>query len=255
MKRSPNRVRTTPNHISACGTRNATSRTTHPQDETVVLQLTVDDAPRIAQLDCESWPQALRVSETTVVHRFELGHSMLGVEHDDELLGVVAFSYTSWSPQPTDTFPVSNAQFNSQPHDEQHNCAFAYNLVTHPKLRGSSISRRLIAAGLAQLRCDGCEYLLGHARCPSYNGSDVPGIEHFSANIAFRHAIDDAVQADTLPGLDVLLLDPVLRFYYRALRCTFVRIMPGFLPDDEASGGNAVRFFKRLRSSNNGQHE
>ncbi len=226
-----------------------------PHGEAVVLQLTVDDAPRIAQLDCESWPYPLRASEATVAHRFELGHLMLGIEHDSALLGVVAFSYTSWSPQRSDAFPISNAQFNSQPHNEQHNCAFAYNLVTHPKLRGSTISRRLIAAGLARLERDGCEYLLGHSRCPSYDGSEVPEIEHFDANTAFRRAIDDAVHTDSLPALDVLLLDPVLRFYYRALNCTFVRIMPGFLPEDEASGGNAVRFVKHLRSADDGQHE
>jgi hypothetical protein len=255
MKRTRQRVPATIDEGVGASARDAATRATQLHEETTLLQLAVDDVPRIAKLDYESWPEPLRVSEANVARRFELGHLMLGIEHGSTLLGVVAFSYAPWSPQPNGAFPTTNAQFNSQQHSKQHNAAFAYNLVVRPCLRGSSISRRLIAAGLAQVRRDGCDHLLGHARCPSYNGSDVAKIEHFSANTIFRRAIDDAVRSDTVPALEILLLDPVLRFYYRALRCTFVRAMPGFLPEDEASGGMAVRFVKRLQPAGDGQYE
>jgi len=217
-------------------------------DSGVVVQLRPPDVPRIARLGAISWPAPMQVDAATIARRFDLGHVMLGIERNGALLGLVAFSYSRWSPYRHDLFPSTDAEFSSQPRCERFDTIFAYNLVVDPEMRGSAISRQLIAAGLARARKDGCRWLLGHARCPSYNGSSVPGIELVAACAAFRHAIDQSLAGGVLPPLAQLLLDPILRFYHRTLRCTLVRVMPGFLPGDTASGGFAVRMVKDLQT-------
>jgi len=229
------------------------TRNTRPQpgstpDSGVVVQLRPSDVPRIAQLGTISWPVPMQVDATTITRRFDLGHVMLGIERNGALLGLAAFSYSRWSPHGHDLFPSTDAEFSSQPRCERFDTMFAYNLVVDPEVRGSAVSRQLIAAGLARARKDGCRWLLGHARCPSYNGSSVPDIESVAVCAAFRRAIDQSLARSAPPPLAQLLLDPILRFYHRTLRCTLVRVMPDFLPGDTASGGFAVRMVKDLQT-------
>ena len=126
-----------------------------------------------------------------------------------------------------------------------YNAAFAYNLSIRPDQRGTEMTRALILAVIDFAKQDHCHYLVGDGRCPSYNGSDT-STEHIAYSGKFKMAIDRQLQCGHTPTLDDYLADPILRFYYRMLSCTFLWSMQDFIPSDISSGGHRVIFYKTL---------
>lgn len=220
-----------------------------PPDEDLdvhVVSLGTQDIPAILALENVCWLPAIRADEQTLRKRFGLGHIMLGLLAGDALLGIVSFSYTLSSPEKAIGLPQTFREFSNRTMAPEYNTAFAYNLNIHPRARRGNLTMKLIQAGLSRMRKDGCRYVLGAGRCPSYNGSLAGGIEIIPPAPDFRRSIDQCVQTGMLPAPEELLVDPILRFYRRALDCEFLRVIPGFLPGDSASGGFGVIFYKML---------
>lgn len=211
--------------------------------DTCVVTLGTQDIPAILELEKACWLSEIRADEHILEARFALDHITLGLVIDDALLGIVSFSYTVCSPERAIGLPQTFREFSSRPMALGHNTAFAYNLNIHPRARGGNLTMELVEAGLNRMRRDGCRYLLGVGRCPSYNGSMAGEFENMPPSPEFRCAIDKSIQTGKLPALEELLADPVLRFYRRSLGCEFIRVMPDFLPGDAPSGGIGVIFY------------
>ncbi len=211
-----------------------------------LVTLSVGDIPAILELENVCWLPEIRASAETLEARFTMGHISLGMRVNDELLGIVSFSYTRFSPDDPVDLPKTFAEFSSRPMASHHNTAFAYNLNIHPRARGGALTRELLSAGQKRMRADGCRYLLGVGRCPSYNGSTGGEFESIQPSPLLRHAIDEFMRSGRQPAKEQLLADPVLKFYRYALGCTFLRVVPDFLPGDAPSGGFGVIFYKTL---------
>jgi hypothetical protein len=211
-----------------------------------VFQLGISDIPAIMELEMACWSPEIRVNEKTLLQRFDLGHIVLGLYSRSKLIGVTAFSY-SQSVEPTlSLLPKTFKEFSSQTHHERHGSAFVYNFNVHPDYRGTTMTRRLIFAGVSRLIKDGCDYLIGVARCPSYNGSLHTPFEYVEYSPQFQALMNDHLLRGTTPPASELTADPLLRFYHRVLGCDFLGVVPDFLSGDEPSGGLGVVFCKRL---------
>jgi len=211
-----------------------------------LVALGTGDIPAILELENACWLPGIRASATMLETRFAMGHISLGMHINDALAGIVSFSYTRFSPDEPAGLPTSFREFSSRPMANDHNTAFAYNLNIHPRARGGTLTRDLLWAGLSRMREDGCQYLLGVGRCPSYNGSTGGEVENIQPSPALRHAIDEFMRSGRQPAPGQLLADPVLKFYRHSLGCEFLRVVPDFLPGDTPSGGFGVIFYKTL---------
>lgn len=211
-----------------------------------LVVLDANDIPAILELEHACWAPAIRADAATLASRFALGHISLGMYSNNALTGIVSFSYTRFSPDEPACLPTSFHEFSSRPMAADYNSAFAYNLNIHPRARGGVLTRELLSAGLWQMREDGCHYLVGVGRCPSYNGRINGDEENIQPSPVLRNAIDEIMRSGRQPAVDQLLTDPVLKFYRHYLGCEFLRVVPNFLPGDTASGGFGVIFYKTL---------
>jgi hypothetical protein len=211
-----------------------------------LVALGPSDIPVILTLENACWLPGIRATAEILETRFGMGHISLGMRINDTLVGIVSFSYTRFSPDEPAGLPASFHEFSSRPMANDHNTAFAYNLNIHPRARGGTLTRDLLWAGLNRMREDGCQYLLGVGRCPSYNGSTGGEVENIQPSPALRHAIDEFMRSGRQPTPEQLLADPVLKFYWYSLGCDFLRVVPNFLPCDTPSGGFGVIFYKTL---------
>jgi len=218
----------------------------HVMDSHYVKTLCIDDIPAILELENACWLPEIRASEETLRTRFAMGHISMGVFVDNYLVGLTSFSYTRFNPDEPSGLPETFKELSSRPRHCDHNAAYVYNLNIHPDYRGESLTRKLIWAGIEQLREDNCVYMLGAGRCPSYDGSLGADIETIQPSQAFRKAIDNSMRSGILPATKELIVDPVLRFYRRTLGCKFLRVVPDFLPGDTPSGNFGVIFYKTL---------
>ena len=69
------------------------------------VELQPTDLAAITALEAASWAEPLRASASTLRQRFDLGHIMLGAMVNDELMGLVSFSYTEFSPHDPASLP------------------------------------------------------------------------------------------------------------------------------------------------------
>ena len=211
-----------------------------------LVALGASDIPAILELENACWLPGIRANAETLEERFAMGHISLGMCINDALVGIVSFSYTHFSPDEPAGLPASFREFSSRPMANDHNTAFAYNLNIHPRARGGVLTRELLSAGLSRMREDGCYYLLGVGRCPSYNGSTGGEVESIRPSPVLSHAIDEFMRNGRQPAPGQLLADPVLKFYQHSLGCEFLRVVPDFLPGDTPSGGFGIIFYKTL---------
>jgi ribosomal protein S18 acetylase RimI-like enzyme len=220
------------------------------QDNPVFFKnLSIEDLADIAALEVSVWPAHLRASRAKLEQRLHWGHVMLGAFMSNQLIGVAAWRYGQFDP--TTALPESFDAFANRPISTPYNAAYVYNFAIAPSLRntrpGFELALKLIAEGIKILIKDGCTYLVGASRCPSYAGSKE-ALNSCNQSIDLRTAIDN-YQPHGLKPLDTSLPwqhDPVLSFYKHALDCAYIQILPVFMPEDKASGGYAIGFYKRL---------
>ncbi len=210
----------------------------------MITKLGKEHLESIIYLERNSWIPFAQADKETILKRFGLGHIMIGVLEDDELTGMISFSYSNFSPDDYEKFPKGFGEFSSQEPSENYNSAFIYNLSILPKERGRYYAQMLIREALETARNKGCEYAVADGRCPSYNGSSGFEQENVKQRIEFKEAIDRYLGGGPFPEKEELLKDPTLAFYHRFGE--FLWIMPDFLPEDKPSGGIRVIIYKKL---------
>ena len=205
------------------------------------------DLNAIAELEQSAWPAYLRASSSTLEQRLHWQHIMLGAFKAEQLVGIASWRYDQFDP--TVPMPKSFDAFANRPNQDGYNAAYVYNFAITPKIRntrhGLELALQLIAEGIKILIRDHCTYLVGASRCPSYDGSEQ---DHAKPSSELKIAIDTCAASKatlvdaTLPWQN----DPVLSFYKHALHCSYLEALPAFMPEDTASGGYAIGFYKVL---------
>ncbi|HSH97036.1 MAG: hypothetical protein ACAH07_01905 [Methylophilaceae bacterium] len=205
----------------------------------------------IMHLETLSWPAELCATESKILQRLAWQHVVLGARENDKLIGMAGWRYASF--QPNKNFPTNFDLFANLPNDHNHNAAFAYNFAIAPTLRksrlGSEVATGLIMEGIKILLQNKCRFLVGASRCPTYAGNNDGYKENLNIkNPDIYSAIDHCITSQLSPIDDTLpwQSDPILSFYKQALDCVFLKVLPGFMPEDIASGGHAIAFYKLL---------
>jgi hypothetical protein len=213
-----------------------------------VVELREKDASAIVALEQRCWSPELRASRDIILGRMELGHTMLGIDDGQgALLGLIAGGYATFSPDAPELFPTTFEQMSKLPVREPGNACLVYSLHVDPHMRDGALVRLLIDVGVKYLTSRGYRYVVGHARCPSYNGSDDPFERPIRREPIFRSAVDRYLESGNLPSDEEITIDPVLRFYRRIFGCTFWRIIRDFWPIDRASGGMGAVFYRQIQ--------
>jgi GNAT superfamily N-acetyltransferase len=207
--------------------------------EIQVAELTRHDLPAIDLLEKACWPTELQASATLLESRFDSGHTMVGAWLENRLLGLIAYRHVMFDPDDIEAFPKNFEQFASGLRQDKFNAVYGYNMSVHPEMRGSSLIHDLLSGAIDRVRAEGCRYIVGDGRCPSYSG----GVENgrvIRQSAIFRAAIDRYMSGGHFPVLAEFLADPTLRFFYRTMHCRFLWVLPDFFPGDAASGGFRV---------------
>jgi hypothetical protein len=204
------------------------------------------DVGALAQLEAAAWPGPLQAKEELIQRRLALGHGIIVAAAPDYLAAAVCVIPRDEPQFDAGSFPQHFAQFSTLPRTDPVRSVYAYNLCVHPSHRGERVVRDVINLGIATIREWGARWIIGDGRCPSYAGSSGEGPDKVRRDPLFRAALDGWAATGTRPALDMLLRDPVLRFYRRVLDCEFVHLAWNFLPQDSSSGGHRVIFVKDL---------
>ena len=208
----------------------------------VIRPLHPSEVGALADLERASWPTSLQASGDTIRRRLDLGHDCIVAEVQGRLVCAVCYVLTAQNPNDRAAFPTTFAAFSSLPRTAPVVSSYAYSLCVHPDWRGQAAVFRVLDALLSTSREAGARYLIGDGRCPSFNGLAEPGPDRVMANPIFQETIERWHRTGVRPTDDQLIVDPVLRFYKRYLRCRFMHLAPGFIPEDLASGGYRVIF-------------
>lgn len=210
-------------------------------------QLSSEYLDDIAALEASAWPTPLRASSALIEQRLRWNHVMLGAFRKNHLVGITSWRYDHFDP--ANPMPENFDAFANRPNGPSYNAAFVYNFAITPALRntkpGGALALSLISEGIKILIENRCIYLVGASRCPSYAGdNESPNRCHHAPQLqsAIEGYRTESILDRTLPWQQ----DPVLSFYKQALDCTFQQTLPGFMPEDRASGGYAIGFYKKL---------
>lgn len=204
-----------------------------------VAELTRHDLHAIDLLEKVCWPTGLQASPDLLQSRFDSGHTMIGAWMGNRLLGLIAYRHVMFDPQDIEAFPKNFTEFSRGARQQKFNAVYGYNMSVHPEMRGSSLIRNLLSGAIDRVRTEGCRYIVGDGRCPSYNGGVESG-RTIRQSIVFRTAVDRYMNGGHFPTLTEFLADPTLRFFYRTMHCRFLWILPNFFQGDLASGGYRV---------------
>lgn len=207
----------------------------------MIVMLSEADLDEMMEFEAEAFEPEIQASVETYRARFRLGHVMLGYRQD-RLHGVISFSYGRFDPRDPSTLPTSFKAWSMQAVPAGFDTAFIYNLGLRPGTRGTGAIQTLILGALRRAQTDGCHQVVGEGPIPSYAGNS-----HVRANPEIRAALDAYGAGGAPPEEDVLFRDPHLALYRRISPCRIVRVMPGFLPSDAASGGYRAMLFRDLR--------
>lgn len=209
----------------------------------IIQRLSPSNLESIATFEKFAWPLHMAASREILQKRFELHHSMLGAWQGGELIGLASWRFGWLDKSDITKFPTDFQSFSGDKNAEPFNAAFVYNLGVHPQHRGKSSTTQLVYAVLEHAKQQGCDYVVGDGRCPSYQGSND---EHIVQRTHFKQSLDDIMFKHKISELEDFLQDPILNFYHRMLKCEFLWAIPNFIPDDLASGGHRVIFCKAL---------
>ncbi len=212
------------------------------------------DIGRLARLEAEAWPQALRANKQTIRMRLMRGHRVLVAETEDRFVAAAGFYHTAADPTNETAFPRDFQTFSTMHASTPVRSTYVYNLCVTPDQRGYGSAEHVIDAVIRDARAAGARFLVGDGRCPSYAGAIGSGPDRVQHDPLFRQAIDDWLRTGVRPELQLLIRDPVLRYYYRRLGCEFLHLAAGFLPEDGAAGGFRVIFLVRLGGVWAGEH-
>ena len=201
-----------------------------------IKQLAKNDIGLIMGLEAVCFSPSLRASKETLVQRFALGHIMLGLYVDKALVGVASFAYR-WFDSKADTRVFAKNEwrpFYQLQMPKKFNTVVIYNVELLPSKRGRVQVYTLLNAMMKRAFEDGCQYLIGISRIPSYNG-DV--FNHVAQKPALKTAVDNYFSGGEIPNEQELIQDPLIRLYKNIGNCEVLTLMNDYLPEDTPSGG------------------
>lgn len=209
----------------------------------------------IVKVEQETWITPMQASRELIEKRIKLGHQILGYEINNELAGIV-----SWCYKKTNTANLGNisdpdripggfedfVNFSSGKSTlENANSAFIYNVGVANKYRGQGIGTEAVKAALMEIKKNGIKHVFLDGRCPSYNGSKKFPQEQVEPNPEFKKRIDECIEKERLPSVEVMKLDPTLRFYYK-LNFRPFKLIAKFYKADIPTGGNRLIVYQEL---------
>ena len=211
-----------------------------------IRPITEGDLPDLVSLESKCWPVAMRLEAHVLRQTLVWEHTVIGAFSNDVLIGLVAARYGCFDPNNWISFPTTFAAYFQRPSKATANAALSHSLNVDPAHRCKGVATKLIRALIDQSLRDGMDFLVAVGRCPSYNGSNEPtGSCEMSPQ--FRAAMDRFFAGGEPLKLEEYLADPLLRYYHRLLQCQFCSPLKDFLPEDKASGGHNILFYKKLR--------
>ena len=206
----------------------------------MIVELFETDLDRILALECRAFPEGMQATRETYQARFELGHIVLGFE-DDALKGIISFSYGQFNRENPASIPDNFKTWSMQRVPASYNTVFLYNLGLAPEMRGRGVVRALVHQAFRRAMEDGCTQALAEGPIPSYAGKD-----NLPVNSDIRQSLDAYACGGPEPDSSLLFRDPHLLLYRHMIRCDIVRVIPGFLPEDIASGGFRAMLFRDM---------
>ena len=200
-----------------------------------------DDERSIARLESAAWGR-LGATESIVRSRLERGHAAVIAFSGAEPVAAACFVATAEEPEGAGEFPETFDAFAGLAASVPVRSLYVYSLGVHPRWRGGAVVRKVIQNVIDEGRRLGAKRLVGDGRCPSFNGAATSEPDTTVIRPLFRRAIQEWHRTGRKPDDEMIILDPVLRFYHRTLGCRFLHLAPNFLPEDHASGGYRVIF-------------
>lgn len=198
-----------------------------------LVLLGVDDIDRIMTLERLAFNAPIQADPHTVLHRLSLGHRLVGAEEEGgHLSGAVGFSHLRISLDELHRLPTKFKEYSTQTMASDADTICIYSLGIAPVARGTGLARRLIDEAFGEGRRLGFKAVIADGPLPSLNGND-----QVRPRPAVREMIERYLVDGMFPSRDQFLRDPVLALYSRLTGCQFRRLVPDFLPEDEASGG------------------
>jgi len=207
-----------------------------------IVPLGAGDIERIMELETTAFDVSIQAERSTILHRFDLGHRMLGAEDGaGRIVGSIGFSAIRVKGPDFKALPATFKEYSRQPVPEDAETLCLYSFGIAPAARGISCARLIINAALEDGRRQGLRDVVADGPLPSLAGSDQvrprPGV---------RSMIERYLETGQFPEQDAFLQDPVLALYRRLTGCRFVKLLPDFLPEDTASAGWRVLLHRHL---------
>ncbi len=199
------------------------------------------DIERIMDLEAKAFDPELQASRETILRRFGLGHRMLGADAGDRLVGQISFSSIRFSPDDPSAYPSTFKAHSSQPVPPDANTICLYSLGVDPTARQVVLFRDLLESALAWGRSEGLVHAVADGQLPSFNGND-----QVKARPEIRTMVERFLETGRMPADEEILHDPALAMYRRLTGCTFLTMLPDFIPEDTASGGWRVLLYRVL---------
>ncbi len=210
-----------------------------------ILQLSKSDVDAILSLEEVCFEPCLRASKETLISRFDLGHIMLGLYGDGMLVGVASFSYRWFSSkEETRRFAANEWRpFYQMKMTDLFNTVLVYNVELHPSYRGTEYIYYLLNSMMERAATDGCQYLIGISRMPSYNGDST---HRTAAKPMLKAAVDLYLDGGPFPSEKVLSQDPLLLLYKHIGNCEVLALIENYVPEDKPSGGKRAIVYTKL---------
>jgi hypothetical protein len=203
------------------------------------------DTDAILMLEESCFAPCLRASRETLRSRFDLGHIMLGLYVDEGLVGVASFAY-KWFDSKEETKQFAQKQwrpFYQMDMPDTYNTVLIYNVELLPSKRGIQHIYTLLNAMMKRAADDGCDYLIGVSRIPSYNGDPFNNI---TMKPELKTAIDGYIAGGPMPSNDTFLQDPLILLYKQIGNCEVLTLATDYLPEDNPSGGVRAIVYTKL---------
>jgi glyoxylase-like metal-dependent hydrolase (beta-lactamase superfamily II) len=201
----------------------------------------------ICSLEKATWIPELQASRDTILQRLELGHTIFGLKIQGELLGMIGWRYSDYSPQDTLLdFPQKFTQFTkavSVSHEKARS-AFIYNVGVKVTRREKGLGSLLLQGAFEKIRSDGIHHVFVDSRIPSYRGSQKGVHEQVNPIPEFASAVNRYFSQGRFPLDSEYILDPTVRFYINNGFKPWT-ILRDFIPD-ESSGNMRIICYVEL---------
>jgi len=206
-----------------------------------IVALGPADIDRVMALEARAFEPEMQAGRETVRHRFALGHRMLGADDGRRLLGSISFSFIRFSPDDPGAYPTTFKAHSTQPVPPDADTVCIYSLGVDPTAREVVLVRDLIHSAFETGRGEGMRHAVADGQLPSFNGNDQVKARPETRAMVGRH-----LETGEMPSDAELLHDPALAMYKRLTGCSFLRLLPDFIPEDAASGGWRVLLYRPL---------